>query len=412
VGKRSATFDSMRFLNEAAERYPHAISLAAGRPPSHLLGAAKHREWIDRFVGMSAGSAAWDRLGQYGPTNGMICELIAAHLRTQEGVEVAAADCIVTNGFQEALVIELMALRGRGGAVIAMEPTYVGLAGAASAIGLPLLSFPSSERPALALVEAAARARSAGHRSLAFYIIPDFANPTGASLDLAARRELLEVAKSHDILILEDTAYRMFRYEGEHVPSLLALDEEGCVVWLGTFSKTLVPGLRIGYSIARATSDLRDLQQLASLKSFLSVNTCTFSQAAVGGFLLEQQFDLGPWVAPRVAFCRASRNAMLQQLEVRLGNNAGVAWARPAGGFFIVVDLPFVFEGRDLEELVRTQAVIVTPMTFFSPSGGYRSQMRLAFSNVDGAAAVEGVDRLSHYIGARSANQVVTRQGG
>lgn len=402
--RRSATtntLDAMRFLNEASESYPNAVSLAAGRPPDHLLSTELCHYWLDKYVSLRGDDAAagWATIGQYGNTSGVITDLVAKHLRTQEGVEVDAADCVVTNGFQEAVLIELLNLRRAGGGVIAMEPTYVGLAGAAEAAGVPLFTFPATEAPGAMLAATAARARSTGLDRLAFYVIPDFANPTGVCLTVEARKELLDVADRHRITIWEDAAYRIFRYHSEEIPTLLSLDDIGNVVHLGTFSKTFLPGVRVGFSVTRRTgATWRTRTEVVSTKSFVSVNTSPISQAIVGGFLADVDFNLRDWNAPRVTFCKENRDVLLKALASEFRDVSGVVWSRPEGGFFVVVSLPFDFDERDLECAARDYGVIVVPMTFFSPTGGYRSMVRLSFSNTPPEQIPIAVNRLARYV--------------
>jgi (S)-3,5-dihydroxyphenylglycine transaminase len=406
----------MNFLNEAVSRYPRAISFAAGRPPDRFLPVGGSQRWLQKFVAHRAEaagipeSAVWASLGQYSDTNGMIGDLIAKFLASSEGLCVDPAAIIVTNGFQEALATVLLGLFDREtDAVLAADPTYVGLTGAARIAGIPVEPLSCGMPICDALSEALRAVRRAGRRPVGLYVIPDFSNPSGGVLGEGERRALLEMAGREDLLLLEDTAYRAFAYDGERLPSLKALDEEGRVMVLGSFAKTVMPGLRLGYVVADqgvgpSVSGRRGwlAQELSKVKSFLSVATSPIAQAILGGLLLEQGFSLAAWNAPKIEACRRQRQAMLDALDRTFGDDpelrAQVTWTRPGGGFFLTLKLPFEFGEPELTACARDYGVIACPMTFFSLRGGFRDQVRLTFSNVDEGQISAGIERLYRFV--------------
>jgi (S)-3,5-dihydroxyphenylglycine transaminase len=400
---QSSTLESMNFLNEAVGRFPDAISFAAGRPPDHLLGTERVETWLRRFVehtGSQPGAslaAAWQRVGQYSDTGGIIRDLVARYMAVEGEGDVDAAGCIITNGFQEALLLHLVRLARRGGAVVALDPTYVGLTGAAMAAGVPVYAAPAGRDPIASLAAGARVARAAGHAEICAYVIADHDNPSGRLLDGQQRREVVALAQQLDMTVLEDAAYRWFHYDGPRPPSLLSLDREGRVVYLGTFSKMFLPGVRVGFSASRRGAGSAVADSLA-LKSFISVATSPVAQAIVGGFLLDVEFRVGRWNAPRVEHCRRNRDAMLSALADAFAKTPEIRWTTPSGGFFIVVHLPFRFAATDSAEAARRFGVLVTPMGFFSPSGGCQDQARLAFSNGSPQSIGDGVARFAAYV--------------
>ena len=395
----------MDFLNNIANLYPNAISLAAGRPPNEFIPSRQIDVFLRRYLAYRggdnsiAGSYAWTAIGQYAATDGVIGDLVSRFFERVEGLTVEPSGIMVTNGFQEALLVELVALARRGGALISFDPTYVGLTGAAMVAGLPLFAVAADTDTIDALAQAVEEARARGYNDLAIYLIPDFSNPTGVSLSLDERKNLLQLAHEKGLMIFEDTAYRLFNYDSARLPSLLHLDENDCVVQLGSFSKSFMPGTRIGYSARRKKA--ADAAQLTAIKSFVSVTTSPITQAILGGFLLGVLDEGDAFNRERLGFCRDNRDALLQSLAEELGDVPGIRWSKPAGGFFLVVDLPFGFGQAETRHLAEAHGVLVTPMSLFSPTGRCGRQVRLSFSAVSQENIREGVRRLATYIRQR-----------
>jgi (S)-3,5-dihydroxyphenylglycine transaminase len=403
---KGPTLGSMNFLNEVVGRYPDAISFAAGRPPNQFLFTERVPDWFrcyveyrSKILGRGDAKALWE-VGQYADTSGIIQSLIARYLDVDgEGV-VDSSDCVVTNGFQEALLIHLMRLARYGGAVVTLDPTYVGLTGAAMAAGVPIYAVRTESCPASGIQEGIIAAQRDGHAPIAIYLVPDFDNPSGHLLDLSQRTDVLNIAERYDAIVFEDAAYRVFSYGSTREPSLLSLDRSGRVFYLGTFSKMFLPGVRVGFSAGKPRGR-EALAEIASLKSFTSVTTSPIAQAIVGGFLIDVDCRVLDWNAPRIAFCRANRDAVLDALKTELGAFEDISWTVPTGGFFVVVRIPFEFDAADASDAAERYGVIVTPMTLFSPSGGSRQEIRLAFSNLSEASIREGVRRLANYLKER-----------
>jgi (S)-3,5-dihydroxyphenylglycine transaminase len=405
--------ESMNFLNEIAQRFPDAISLAAGRPyegffdlddvPRYLAG---YRAYLaDRLGGDEA--AVRRTVLQYGRTKGIIHELIAEHLRVDEGITADPEHLVVTVGCQEALYLTLRALRRTDrDALLVVTPSYVGVHGAARLVDMPVL--PVAESPDGIdlddLRAQAARARAAGLNPRACYVIPDFANPSGVRLSLQARRRLLEVAAAEDLLILEDNPYGLFGDE-QGVPTLKALDDRARVVYLGSFAKTGLPGARVGYvladqRIAGAGGTLAD--QLGKIKSMLTVNTSPIAQAVIGGKLLAHGCSLRDANTRERAVYQRNLAQVLAGLRERFGEQDGISWNAPAGGFFLLLNVPFP-AGDDLLELSAEKfRVLWTPVHHFYADSQPRPVMRLSFSHLVPEEIDEGLNRLADFIRYRS----------
>jgi (S)-3,5-dihydroxyphenylglycine transaminase len=259
----------------------------------------------------------------------------------------------------------------------------------------------------------AALAREAGLNPRACYVIPDFANPSGIRLGLDARRRLLEVAAAEDLLILEDNPYGLFGPEGDSLPTLKALDDQARVVYLGSFAKTGLPGARVGYVLAdqriaatdatdgtpaeqRAAGTLAD--QLAKIKSMLTVNTSPIAQAVIGGKLLTHGGSLRTANTRERAVYQRNLAHLLAGLEERFGEQDGISWNVPAGGYFLLLTVPFAASDELLELSAEEFRVLWTPVHHFYADAQPRPVMRLSFSHLMPEEIDEALNRLADFI--------------
>ncbi|MEU3934971.1 PLP-dependent aminotransferase family protein [Streptomyces sp. NPDC029044] len=412
---------SMTLLNEIAGRFPAAVSFAAGRPyegfhePESLQRQiAVFRTHLEAELGQGPEQVR-RTLFQYGRTKGTITHLVARHLETDEGLRVDPESLVVTTGCQEAMVLVLRALRrDERDVVLAPAPTYVGFIGAARLVDMPVrpvLEGPEGVDPE-DLIRQIRAARAEGLRPRACYVVPDFANPGGASMPPERRRQVLRIAEEEGILLLEDNPYSLFRASGSRPPTIKSMDEHRRVVYLGSFAKSAFAGARVGYVVAdQPVADgsgagmLAD--ELAKLKSMLTLNTSTVAQAVIGGFLLENGCSVQRAVTREAAIYRENLRAVLTGLAARFpGSSAvergGVDWNAPSGGMFVVLTVPFRADEEALEVSAERFGVLWTPMHhFYAGAGGFR-QMRLSFSVLTPSAINEGLDRLAAFVAHRS----------
>jgi (S)-3,5-dihydroxyphenylglycine transaminase len=410
----------MNFLNEVVLRYPRAVSFAPGRPAEEHFDVLGSLGKIERFVAYRSAATGWDRaavyadLGQYNRTNGIIQDLIARQLELDEGIVVAPESIVVTAGAQEGMAILLLGLFDPATDVLlSSDPTYIGITGLARIMGIAVHAIPTGESglDPETVAAAIAEVRRQGKVPRAVYDIPDFNNPMGTRMPLRVRRALLDVVHREGVLLFEDNPYGMFAYDGEPLPTLKAMDERGDVLYLGSFSKTLYPGLRIGYLVADQEVPAADgspsplAYELSKVKSLTTVTTPPLLQAVVGGMLLENGGSLQGLMAAKLPSYRENRDAMLACLEARFGADpalaAAVRWNRPEGGFFLTLTLPFDFTEERLTVCARDYGVIVCPMSFFSilgDQGGRNREIRLSFSYVTPAQIEDGVARLARFV--------------
>ncbi|ONI68790.1 GntR family transcriptional regulator [Kribbella sp. ALI-6-A] len=405
--------NSMNFLNEVAQHYPNAISLAAGRPAEQFYAVEDLHSYLDTFCDYLRDELGYDEAAvrrtifQYGRTKGIVHQLVARNLLADEDITVDPEALVVTVGCQEAMVLALRALRATPADVLlAVSPAYVGITGAARLLDLAVLPVAGGNGGVDFddLVAVIKTARADGLRPRACYVMPDFANPSGLSLDLDTRQRLLDVAAEQDLLLLEDNPYGLFPAEGiERLPTLKALDTERRVIYLGSFAKTALPGARVGYVVADqvvahpdgTTSLLAD--ELSKIKSMLTVNTSAIGQAMIGGKLLQHDCSLVAANERERATYAENLRALTEGLAARFPGGE-VSWNVPSGGFFLVVTVPFVVDDALLAKSAQEYGVLWTPMSHFYDGDTPIHALRLSCSSVTPAEIEPALDRLAALI--------------
>jgi (S)-3,5-dihydroxyphenylglycine transaminase len=411
--------DTMNFLNEIAFRYSGAISFAPGRPYDGFFDTEQivtgMRRYLDHLAELgSSPERVRAAIFQYGPTAGQIRELIAASLRADEDIDVPARSIVVTVGCQEAMLLALRALiSGPDDVFLVSSPCYPGITGAASLLDITLTAVEEHEDGfRCADLETAINAeRARGRRPRAFYVVPDHSNPTGTTMPPRTRRELLDLAARHDILIVEDSPYRMVS-PGPHLPTLKSLDRQQRVIHLGSFSKTAFPGARVGFAVAdQAVTDLAGrtgllADELAKIKSMVTVNTPALSQAVIAGMLLACDGRISELNTRQAAYYANAMRATLRQLDrcfpAGRRDALGVRWNEPDGGFFLALHVPFRADNAALARSAEDFGVIWTPMSYFYPRGGGDCSLRLSISYLSEEDITEGITRLARFIEAES----------
>lgn len=407
--------DTMNFLNEIADRYPDSISFASGRPYDGFFETEQIIDYIVRYTSYLAELGKTPdqirkALFQYGPTAGQIRELVVYSLWNDEQIDVPPESVVITVGCQEAMFLVLRALiSGPQDALLVSSPCYVGISGAARLLDIwPTTVEERKDGFRCADLDAAIRAEKArGRRVRAFYVVPDHSNPSGNTISLETRYALLELAAHHDILILEDNPYRLVS-PGSRIPTLKHLDHDRRVIYLGSFSKTAFPGARLGYVVADQTvidsagrSGLL-ADELAKIKSMVTVNTSPLSQAAVAGMLLSADGRIPELNRENAAFYGDGMKCALQELERHFPEARrtalGVSWNRPTGGFFLTLHVPFAADNAALSRSAQQFGVIWTPMSYFYPGVGGEFSIRLSTSCLSRADIVDGISRIARFI--------------
>ena len=360
-----------------------AIQLTGGIPDPDTLPAEELIEASNRVLRREGPEAL-----RYGGHQGYagLREWLAGLMGQQEGLPLTADNFTITNGISGALINVSETFLDEGEVGLVEAPTFPGGAGTiqnclADVVGV---AVDADGLVPAALEETIARLEGEGRRVKLLYTIPNFQNPTGSTLSLERRKAVVDICRRHNVLIAEDDAYGDIRFEGKKPPTLFALAEGQGAVFMGTFSKTMATGLRIGWVLA--------------------------DQAAIDA-LLRTRFDLGvsPWVQRTILeFCsagaierhlakvndvyRSKRDVMLAALDERCSRYA--SWNRPEGGFFLWLTLAENVDPAKLAEGARRLGVAYVTGAAFHLDGKGRQQIRLAFSHVNEGEIPEAIMRL------------------
>ena len=368
---------------------PDIISFAGGLPAPEVFPVREFREACNYVLDHFGPQAL-----QYSTTEGYLPlrEMIARHT-ARYGVDVAPDNIMITSGSQQALDFIGRLFLNRGDYIVVESPTYLGALQAWNAYGAQYIPVRADEDGMI--VDELEAALRIGPKFI--YVLPNFQNPSGSTLSLERRHQLIELADRYGVPIVEDDPYGQLRYEGEHIPSIVHLDSEyrgpngghysGNVIYLSTFSKLLAPGLRLAWVIAPSEV----IRKLVMTKQAADLHTSSFNQylayhVAKGGFLDEH-------VKVIRATYKERRDVMFEMMEEMFPQ--GVTWSKPKGGMFLWGILP---EGMDATEVLKRaleRKVAFVPGAAFHPRGGGENTMRINFSYSSPEDIRQGVARLA-----------------
>ena len=368
---------------------PDIISFAGGLPAPDVFPVEEFAAACQKVL-QDFGAQAL----QYSTTEGYLPlrEMIARH-SARYGIEVTAENIMITSGSQQALDLLGRILINPGDHIMVESPTYLGALQAWNAYGAEYVAVPFDENGMV--TDAVEEALRTGIKFI--YVLPNFQNPTGVTLSLERRKHLIELADRYGVPIVEDDPYGQLRYEGDHLPSVVALDSQfrdncevcyrGNVIYLSTFSKILAPGIRLAWVIAPPEV----IRKLVMAKQATDLHTASFNQMVAhevghGGFL-----DRHIKVIRKVYSER--RDIMLAALDSYFP--PGVDWTQPLGGLFLWAILPDWMDSAELLKDAVERKVAFVPGESFHPCGGGKNTMRLNFSNATPVNIREGILRLS-----------------
>jgi len=380
---------AMRDLMAITER-PEVISLAGGLPDTSTFPA----ESLAALLSHTAAAASAKAL-QYAPTEGMAAvKDCIEQVMAAEGARVDPQDVLVTTGGQQVIDLVCKTLIDPGDVIVAEAPTYPGAIPAFTAYQADVRQVAmDSDGMRIDELEAVLDGlESEGKRPKFIYTIPNFQNPAGVTMALPRRKRLVEVANERQILVLEDNPYGLLRYEGDPLPTLLELDRGRFVIYLGTFSKILSPGIRLGWAVAPSPV----LEKMNMGKQGADLCSASLSQMFVTTYFAERAW--GDYLAELRDLYRRRRDTMLDALAEHFPREA--EWTRPEGGLFIWATLPDYIDTTDLlaralEE--RNVAFVPGRAAYMDGRGG--SSMRLNFSGVSDDDIREGIRRIGVVIG-------------
>jgi 2-aminoadipate transaminase len=383
---RAMRSSAMRDLMALTER-DDVISLAGGLPDTSTFPSDSYAALMGQVAAQSCARAL-----QYGPTDGSeVIKHCIADVMAAENMHIGTSEMLVTTGGQQAIDLVCKTLIDAGDVIIAEAPTYPG--------AIPTFCSYEADVVQIAMdgdgmrvhelettLDALARE---GRRPKFVYTVPTFQNPTGVTMSLERRHELLRIARERQLLIMEDNPYGMLRYEGEPLPTLHSLDHE-FVIYAGTFSKILSPGVRLGWAVAPAPI----LDQMQTGKQGTDLCSSPITQYFVAAY-----FDSGPWgdyLGSLVEIYRRRRDAMLDALAEHLPREA--EWTHPNGGLFIWATLPDYIDTTDLLARALQENVAFVPGRAAYLDGRGGSSMRLNFSGVTEDEIREGIRRIGKIV--------------
>ncbi len=379
---------------------PEVRSLAGGWPDPEKFPLKAIRRIFDKLI-----SQHGDRMFQYGTTEGLVelREILADRMKSEGMTAVGPENLVITHGSAQGMHLAAQVFVDREDVVFVGLPTYFGGPGAVHSRSGRVVGIPVDDdgMDVEHLRKEATRLKASGHRVKGVYVIPNFQNPTGETLGLERRRQLVGLAETHDLVIFEDDPYGELRFEGNPLPSLKSLDRSGRVIHLRSLSKTFVPGLRLGW----AAGDSGAIRQMVVAKQFADAATNTPAQYILLEFIRQGLFD--KQIQENVQYYRIKRDFMLTQLERYFPDE--VIWKRPEGGFFIFVQLPGDLDAADLfRQAVDKNVAFVTGQPFFVDGSG-RNTLRLSYAQAghnDIEYAIRKIGNLikAHLVGRKTNN--------
>ena len=370
---------SIREMLKLTER-PEVISFAGGLPAPELFPVEEIRIAAER-VFAECGAQTF----QYGVTEGVatLRELIVAEM-SERKVHCTTDELLVTTGSQQALDLLGKIFLDPGDVVLTETPTYLAAIQAFQCFQAKFQPVATDEQ---GIIPEAVDELAAQGRVRFLYVIPNFQNPSGRTLSVERRRQLVDIAQRRNLIIVEDDPYCRLRYRGEHLPPIKSFDDDGRVIYLSTLSKTVAPGFRTGWIIAGKA--VRD--KLVIAKQAADLHTSSVDQLVLARYL--RDFDNREHVA-KVCAAYGERYAVMDA-ALRQHLPEGFSWTQPDGGMFLWVTGPQTLDSFALLDRALDAGVAFVPGADFFPGGGGRNNMRLNFSNAQPAAIRAGIERLA-----------------
>ncbi len=375
---RTMTSSAIREILKITQM-PDVISFAGGMPAPELFPVAEIEAAAHKVLAEHGpDSLQYSTTEGYAPLRQFLVDQMARY-----GIVTGVDNVLITNGSQQGLDLIGKIFIDEGDVVLVEDPSYLGAIQAWTPYGATYATIPMDDQGMRMDV---LERMLAEKRPKFIYALPNFQNPTGVSMPLARRQRLVDLASQYGVPIVEDDPYGALRYSGEHVAPILALDSHGDTLYLGTFSKTLAPGFRLGWVVAPTSV----LQRLVQAKQGCDLHTATFSQMVVHEAIRDGFLDSHLGTLRRVYHHR--RDVMLAALAEHFP--PGITWTHPHGGLFLWVTLPEGMDSQALLPVAVAEKVAYVPGSPFFAKGGGQNTLRLNFSNAQPEQIQEGIARL------------------
>ena len=365
---------------------PEIISFAGGLPAPELFPTEDLKK-VDEAVLTKEGQAAL----QYGTTEGYtpLREQIAGRMKKSFMVDCTPENFVITSGSQQGLSLLAQIFLNPGDVVLVESPTYLGAINAFKLCGPEFVEVPTDDKGIIP-EELEKILAKYGDRVRMMYVIPEFQNPTGITWPMERRKAFMDIINRYDFPVLEDDPYGELRFDGDKVPSLKSMDTKGNIIFLGSFSKILMPGLRIAWMVADPTI----IDKVVKLKQAVDLQSSSFGQRQTSFFI--DMYDLDAHVAKIKELYKKRRNLMCDSLKEYFPD--GITFTYPEGGLFTWVTLPEGMDAKERMPKVLAKNVAYVPGGPFYPHGGNANHFRLNYSNMPEERIVEGIKRLAEVL--------------
>lgn len=367
---------------------PEIISFAGGLPAPETFPIEQLKKITTEILDTNGAAAL-----QYGATEG-VTELrqVLVDRYKKQGLQIELKNLVITTSSQQALDLVAKIFVDRGDKVIVGLPSYLGGLGAFNSYGAELIGITLDDQGMRSdlLEKKLEELKKQGTKPKFIYVIPDFQNPAGITMPESRRLEIIALAKKYDVLIVEDSPYREIRFEGKEQPTIFELDNTGHVILLGTFSKTFVPGFRIGWVIAEE----RIVDKFVTAKQSTDLCTPVLNQMIAAKYMQKGYFDEN--LKKTIENYREKRKVMLQAFRDYMPQ--GVTWTEPEGGLFLFLRLPEHMDAEVLFKKAIDNNVAFVLGSVFHCDGSGKNTMRLNFSYMSIEKTIEGVKRLAKAI--------------
>lgn len=366
----------------------NVISLAGGMPDPATFPTEELNEVVKQILAKNSARAL-----QYSSTEGLpeLREFLLNWL-VEDNKKAELDNIMITSGSQQGLDLVSKVLLDPGDIVIVELPSYLAALNAFRSYGGGMVGIPMDDEGMQIeiLEETLAQLKTEGKRVKLIYTISNFQNPTGVTMSLPRRKRILEIARKFKVFILEDNPYEKLRFEGEPLPSIYSLDNEGYVISLGTFSKILCPGLRLAWVLG----DKEIIGKLVIMKQATDLCTAILNQLIAYEYC--RQNDIDKNIESNVQIYRKKRDAMLEALNKYFPTEA--SWTKPEGGFFVFATLPeFIDTDEMFLEAIEEKVAYISGVPFFANGKG-QNTMRLSFCYPSEKDIKEGIKRLGQVI--------------
>jgi len=373
---------------------PEVISLAGGMPDPVTFPVEEIKEISQNIFNKKSAQAL-----QYSSTEGLpgLRESILAHL-AKDGNNGELENIIISSGSQQGLDLVGKTFLSPGDVAIVELPSYLAALNAFHSYGGELVGIPMDEDGMQMdiLEEKLTQLKNEGKKVKFIYTISNFQNPAGVTMSLTRRKKIIEIAHKFNVFIVEDNPYEKLRFEGEPIPSIYSLDNNGFVISLGTFSKILCPGLRLAWILGNKEI----IGKMTILKQAVDLCTSILSQLIACEYC--QSGKLEENIKSNVQIYKKKRDVMLNALEKYFPKEA--TWTKPQGGFFVVTTLPeYIDTGEMFKEAIEENVAYVPGAPFFADGKG-QNTMRLSFCFPSAKDIDEGIRRLGKVIKKRIKN--------